>query len=64
MILKSMVFTVYIVTENEESGPSEESSKSKSSQEEKKGQGQNSRGEQMIQHFFTDLPFTGNAEQS
>ncbi len=44
--------TVFIVTENEDSDPSEESSKSKSSQEEKNSQGQRRRGTQMIQHFF------------
>lgn len=36
--------TVFIVTENEDSNPSEESSKSKSSQEEKNSQGQRRRG--------------------
>lgn len=44
--------TVFIVTENEDTVPSEESSKSKSSQEEKNVQGQKQRGEQIIQHSF------------
>lgn len=50
--IHEMYFTVFIVTENEDSDPSEESSKSKSSQEEKNSQGQRQRGTQMIQHFF------------
>lgn len=36
--------TVFIVTENEDSNPSEESNKSKSSQEESATQGQKRRG--------------------
>lgn len=41
--------TVFIVTENEDSDPSEESSKSKSSQEERNSQGQKRIGRQTIQ---------------
>lgn len=44
--------TVFIVTENEDSVPSEESNKSKSSHEEKNAQGQRWRGMWMIQHSF------------
>ncbi len=47
--------TVFIVTENEDSNPSEESSKSKSSQEEKNSQGQRRRGRHMIQQSFYGL---------
>lgn len=54
---KRWVFTVFVVTENEDSDPSEESSKSKSSQEEKKCQGQNSRGEPMIQRLIQNLRY-------
>lgn len=54
---KNRIFTVFVVTENEDSDPSEESSRSKSSHEDKKGtNGKNSRGENMTQHFPKNLP--------
>lgn len=44
--------TVFFVTENEDSNPSEESNKSKSTQEDKNFQGQRHKGRQLISSFY------------
>lgn len=44
--------TVFVVTENEDSNPSEESSKSKSTQEDKNLQGQRQKGIQISNNFY------------
>ena len=44
------IYHTLIAAENEDTDPSEESSKSKSSPEERNSQGQGQRGRKMIQH--------------